>query len=483
MGEESAFADHMSDADALMWNIEKDPVLRTTIVAVALLDRAPEWKRMRDGAARALQVLPRLRQRVVVPPLRLGLPQWVDDPSFDLDYHLRRVAAPPPATFGTVLEMARVAAMEGFDRARPLWQFTLVEGLEDGRAALIEKVHHTVTDGVGGMRLYQELLDFERDAAPRTAGPDPVTEPTDLLDRRAIRRRALAQRRRQVAGVARGLPLGLARAGFAFVRDPAGALITLRRDVGSAARLLRPVSEGLSPVMRNRSLTWHFDAFDVPLEDLRRAAKAADASINDVYLAALTGGLARYHKRHGFDVHELRIDLPVNIREDTDQLGGNRFVPVRFVLPVDTTDTVERIHQMHRIVLAQRAEPSLHMVDALSAVLNALPTTVVTGVFGSMLKHVDFAASNVPGIPVRSYLAGAELLRHYAFAPPGGTAVNVALLSHVDQACIGINSDTGAVADPDVLLACIREGFDEVVAVGAEHPRHHPVEQLQGSHP
>lgn len=463
---EGSFTDCMSNSDALMWNIERDPALRTTIIAVAVLDRAPEWARVRERVARVTRAVPRLRQRVVAPPMRLGPPQWVDDPQFDLDYHLRRVVAAPPATFATVLDMARVAGMEAFDRARPLWQFTLVEGLEAGRAALIEKVHHTVTDGVGGMRLYRELLDAERDAT--LAAVDPEAAPGNTSDRIGALGRALGAEWSRAGAMARSLPLAAARAGVRVVRDPVGTARVAGRSAGSAARLLAPVPAALSPVMRDRSLSWHLDAFDVPIADLRRAASAAGGSLNDAYLAAVAGGLVRYHRRHGSEVEQLRMNLPVNIREEDDALGGNRFVPVRFVLPVGIPGPVDRIREYGRIVRALRAEPSLQMVDGLAAVLNALPTTVVTAVFGGMLKHVDFTASNVPGIPVDCYLAGAQLLRHYAFAPPSGTAVNFTLLSHVDTACIGINSDRGAVPDPAVLAECLREGFDEVVGVAVE---------------
>src|ERR1700710_1937655 len=165
---------HMSDADALMWNIEKDPILRSTIVAVGLLDREPDFERLRRRLLRASIAIPRLRQRVLSPPLRIGPPRWAHESNFDLDFHLRRVRLPPPRPPPRpppplapppprrLLELVAPIAQSSFDRARPLWEFTIVEGLTGGRAAAVMKVHHSVTDGVGGIDLLSQIVDIER---------------------------------------------------------------------------------------------------------------------------------------------------------------------------------------------------------------------------------------------------------------------------------------------------------------------------------
>ncbi|GIU87157.1 MAG: hypothetical protein KatS3mg009_1672 [Acidimicrobiia bacterium] len=172
----------MSDAEAVMWAVEKDPALRSDFCNLTLLDRAPEEKRLRAACERALAAIPRLRQRVVAAPARLVPPEYRDDPGFDLDHHLRRIAVPPPGDHRALLEVCERIAEAPFDRARPLWEFTLVEGLAGGRAAFVQKVHHTISDGVGGLRLSLALLDTERDPgrAPRRpscrpSGPPPRT--------------------------------------------------------------------------------------------------------------------------------------------------------------------------------------------------------------------------------------------------------------------------------------------------------------------
>jgi WS/DGAT/MGAT family acyltransferase len=443
-----AFTNTMSAADALMWTIERDPLLRSTITAVALLDRRPDWRAVQQRMAEAAAAIPRLRQRVVVPAFRLGPPQWVDDPGFDLDFHLRRLTLPRPAGVGDVLDFACRSAMAGFDRARPLWEFTIIEGLDGGQAALIQKVHHSATDGVGGVRLLVEMLDATRKPKgrrPTQADPAATTGASGLAARAAELPRAFTQ----FAGRFATPPLSLPGAFVGQVR--------------SAAKLLAPSSEPLSPIMRGRGLLWNFGTLDADLAGMRAAAATVGGSVNDAFLAGVAGGLHRYHEKHGATVERLRMTLPVSIRSDADPLGGNRFVPVRFPMPVAELDPAARMLEAGRLVASWRAEPALKITDALAGILDRLPAEVVTRIFGGMLKNVDFVATNVAGLPVPMYLGGAELVRQYAFAPLSGAAANIALLSHVGTCCIGINSDRAAIPDPDVFTACLRAGLDEVL--------------------
>jgi len=124
---------HMRDSDAFSWYMEKDPLLRSTVVCVLLLDRSPDWDRLPERLERSTRLSPGFRHRVVTPPLRLATPRWVVDPDFDLSWHVRRFEAAPPKTLSTVLEFARQTGMAGLDRDRPLWEFTFIEGLEGGR--------------------------------------------------------------------------------------------------------------------------------------------------------------------------------------------------------------------------------------------------------------------------------------------------------------------------------------------------------------
>jgi len=198
------YEDRMSDSDALMWTIEKDAMLRSTITAVAVLDRTPDRDRLRDLLDRGSRLVPRLRQRVRANPLSIAPPRWEVDPAFDLDYHVRFVRAPEPGDLRAVLDLAQPIAMAGFDRARPLWEATVVEDMADGRAALIMKVHHAITDGVGSIKLALIMFELERDPAPSDLPEVPSGSVLNQFERwfDALQHRpeqAGAHRRRQAA--------------------------------------------------------------------------------------------------------------------------------------------------------------------------------------------------------------------------------------------------------------------------------------------
>lgn len=451
------FERRMSDSDALMWHIEKDPLLRSTITAIAILDSPPDRDKLVAKIERGLRDIPRLRQRVVSPPFAVAPPEWVDDPDFDIGYHLRWVKA-PAGTLRDLLDLAAPIAMQSFDRARPLWEFTVVEGLEDGRSALIQKVHHSVTDGVGGMKLALMLLDLERDV-PLDASPlEPLPDGERPSAAKLLREGFAHQLRRQL-GIARRTAASVPTA----ARTPASALRTTVDAVGSAARMMTPAFDPLSPLMQGRSLSVRFDTVDSSLPELKAAAKRAGGKLNDAFMAAIAGGLRRYHDHHGEPVDALRVTMPINIRvEGTGDLAGNAFAPARFRVPISIEDPVERMRAIQAIVQAQRAEPAMAFADSIAGILNRLPASVVTPLFGSMLKGVDFVASNVPGAPFPVYLAGAKVEAQYAMGPLTGAATNLTLLSYVDDVHVGVNTDPAAIPDPEVFVDMLNEGFEEV---------------------
>jgi len=175
-GPQSGMAEFLRNSDAFAWAMETDASLRSTVVSIVTLDRAPDWDVVVDRTERLSRTVPMFRQRVVESPSPAP-PRWEYDPDFDLGYHLRRVTAPGPGTFDTVLEMARRAEMAEFDHARPLWEATLVDGLADGGAALLFKVHHSLTDGIGGVQL--AMIMFDQTEEPRDLGllpPQPAVE-------------------------------------------------------------------------------------------------------------------------------------------------------------------------------------------------------------------------------------------------------------------------------------------------------------------
>src|SRR5262249_45354785 len=156
-----------SDSDALMWNIERDPILRSTITGVWLLDQAPDRARLRERAERALHHIPRLRQRVAANPFSIAPPRWEVDPDFDLDFHMRFVRIAGGGELRDLLDFCQPIAMQSFDRDRPLWEFYVVEGLAGGKAGLVMKLHHAISDGVGLVQMMSRLMESWRTPDPK----------------------------------------------------------------------------------------------------------------------------------------------------------------------------------------------------------------------------------------------------------------------------------------------------------------------------
>ncbi|MCU1452721.1 MAG: Wax ester synthase-like Acyl-CoA acyltransferase domain [Acidimicrobiales bacterium] len=459
------FEQRMSDSDALMWTIEKDPMLRSTITAVVLLDVPPDHGRLMHLLERGTRVVPRMRQRVQGNPLSIAPPRWEVDPHFDLAYHVRWLRAGGERDLRAVLDLAQPIAMQGFDRARPLWEMVVVEGLQDDRAALIMKIHHAITDGVGAVKIALVMFELERAAARQEMPAAPEVHVMTRLERFLD---AFDHERRRNMGIAKRLLPTAAAAAGAVRNDPAGSLRRLADTVGSIGRMATPATAPLSPLMAGRSLSVRFDTLTVPMPEAKRAAKAAGGRLNDAFVAATAAAFRQYHEELGAPVDALRTSMPINVRtSDTDDLAGNQFAPARFTIPLDVTDPITAMQTMRRLVAEQRAEPALGLVEPMARVLNRLPTTVTTGIFGAMLKGIDLITSNVPGAPFSIYTAGSRIEAMFALGPMAGAAANVTLLSYCDDLLIGVNTDPSAVTEPERLMRCYREAWDDVLKVGA----------------
>jgi WS/DGAT/MGAT family acyltransferase len=465
----------MSDADALLWNIEKDPLLRSTLTAITILDRAPERDRLRRRVDRGTRRIPRLRQRVVSLPLSVAPPRWETDPHFDLRYHLRWMRALGEGTTRELFDIAEPIAMQGFDRARPLWEVTVVEGLADGRAAVITKIHHTIMDGIGVRRLLNELVDGERrPAAPpedQPLPPAPVAAATTESRRLAG---AVADETRRQARGARGALTSVLSSIGRLRDDPVGVATGTVHNLSSVARMLAPAVEPLSPLMTGRSLSIRFGRIDLPRGPLQTAAGLVGGRMSDAVVTGLAGGLARYHRYHGHgDVGALRLAMPLNRRDARDHRGhrdrtpqdrvARRFAPMRFTVPVDMDDPLERLGAIRFLIDRQRSEPALGLSAPLANMVNRLPATATTALFGSLIRGVDVIAADVGGPARPIFLAGAEIEAQIAFGPLAGAGVSVMALTYGDQVNLGVAMDPAAVPDADVLLESLADGYDEVL--------------------
>ncbi len=450
----------MNALEALMWRAEADPRLRSTIVAVEVLDRLPEWDRFLAAHDWATRLIPRFRMRVTEPLLGLGRPAWTVDEDFDLHYHVRRIGLPSPGSMGELLAAAEQIAMTPFDKHRPPWESVLVDGLPDGQAAYILKLHHSTTDGVGATQLLGMLHSRTREPDPEK--PQPLPPPPDTGSPLGLLARQLAGDARAAGGVLTGVA---GRAGA--LRRPDRAARDAGRYAGSLRRVLSDPDGDPSPLLAGRSLSWRFQALDLAFADLRGAGKAAGSSLNDAFVAALMGGFRRYHEELGSPIETMPVAMPISVRRDDDFEGGNRFVGARFPGPVGIEDPAERIKAIAEIVRAARGEPAIEGMGLATPLISRLPGLVISQLAGGLTRGNDLQASNVPGIREDVYLAGARIERAYPFAPLPGCAAMITLVSHRDLCCVGVNLDPAAITEPDRFGRCLAEGFSEVLAL---HP-------------
>ncbi|WP_024440814.1 MULTISPECIES: wax ester/triacylglycerol synthase family O-acyltransferase [unclassified Mycobacterium] len=449
--------------DYLLHRGEANPRTRSGIMGLELLDTTPDWDRFRSLFENVSRKVLRLRQKVVVPTLPTAAPRWVVDPDFNLDFHVRRVRVPEPGGLREVLDLAEVALQSPMDIQRPLWSATLVEGLADGRAATLMHLSHAVTDGVGGAAMFGRIYDLERDPPARSMPPQPIPQELSAGDlmRDGINHLPIA-----MLGGTRDVLLGALSMATRTVRDPLSAVTGAITYARSGARVMSQAAEP-SPLLRRRSLASRTQAIDVRLSDLHRAAKAGGGSINDAYLAALSGALGRYHRALGVPIATLPMAIPVNLRADADPAGGNRFTGVNLAAPVGVADPVERMKRIRSQMTQRRDEPAMDVLGSIAPLLSVFPSPVLEKMTESVV-NADVQASNVAFYPGETYIAGAKVLRHYGIGPLPGVAMMVVLISRGGECTVTVRYDRAAVRDERLFASCLVAGFDEVLALAGD---------------
>jgi WS/DGAT/MGAT family acyltransferase len=453
-----AQAARMSPTEAIMWTVEKDPALRSDFCNLTLLERRPTDARLRASLARGVAAIPRLRQRVIGAPLRMVPPEFAEDPTLDIDAHIRVVAVPAPGGERELLDLCGALAEQPLDRARPLWEFTLIEGLAGGRAALLQKVHHTISDGEGALRLSLALVDFEPDPVGSGVAPVPAPAPrysTPL----GVTRHAVADATARNVDFARN---GIAHVGRVIARPtelPARSRDVLRL-LGSLQRQAIVTDHARSDVLVRRSLRRYFAIRGLPMSRFRDTATKLGGTINDAYITGLASALGRYHERFGSEQPELRLAMPVSTRARGDQ-RTNQFVPARVVVPIQPAhDPVALFGAIHELLTEVRGEVALSAADAFAGVLAFLPTSVLVAMTRTQSRTIDFAASNLRGSPVPLFLAGARILANHPFGPRTGAPLNVTMLSYGDDVHFGYNIDPAAIADPTAFMRDVDDAYD-----------------------
>lgn len=457
--------------DAATWRTSAgSPHLRSTVVAVVLLDSAPDWERLRARVERLTRIVPVLRQRPLRGVFGVASPRLAVDPDFDLTLHLRRMRLAGNGTWSELMEEARRVSLTDFDRDRPLWELVLVEGLEGDRAALLLKLHHAIADGQATVLIGLNLVELGTDPNPEEEdGPEapaavdagaPEVSVADIVDN--VRRGLGAAERVGEAMIA------LARG---TVSDPVGTWSSVLGTLASVGRFAAVPDGPLSPLMTDRGTTYHFAAFDLPFAHLRHAAKERECSVNDAFMAAVGLGLERYHVRRGSVADELRFNVPISLRGDagdTSAQASNAVTIARIALPVAGLTVDERMHAAHEAVARWRSEPALRLADPLAEISWLVPVPVLA----QAALASDVTTSNVPGPPLPLYVAGARIAGIYPLVATIGAAVNVTMVTYDGSAFVGISADDRAIPDLEDLVGDLRSGFATVTdsAVGPADP-------------
>jgi len=448
----------MSDAESLMWRLEKDPYLSSTFGAAMLLDRAPDVAAMKRRLTRTSHVIPRLHQHVAPAPGGVAPPLWVDDPDFDIDYHVRRIACPKPGHLRDALDLAVQVVGDPFDRTRPLWQYVVIEGLRGGKSIVLQKMHHTLTDGERGVELSMQYLDFERDAAePPDLDGDaatPADEPAEPGP--------LDAARDFVAGGLR-LPIGVAREVRHLLAEPTAipdATTAAVRTIKAIAAQLGDTAAARSPLWTQRSLHRGFETLRVPFRSTKDASARLGGTINTAFLTAAAHAAGRYHDELGEPVGELRASMAVSTR--TEESGSNAFSLVKLTVPTEAMPIGDRFRLVETAIGEARSMSPTAGLDALAALTVALPTSLLTRIARQQTQTVDFATSNLRGSPIPMFLAGAQILAVYPIGPLLGVAFNATLMSYLGDLDIGVTIDTAAISEPELLGQCLTEAFREL---------------------
>jgi diacylglycerol O-acyltransferase / wax synthase len=453
----------LGPVDYLLHRGEANPRTRSGIMALEVLDTTPDWDRFRTRFENASRRALRLRQKVVVPTFPTAAPRWVVDPDFNLDYHVRRLHVSEPGTLRQVFDLAELMLQSPLDIARPLWTATLIEGLPDGKAATLLHLSHAVTDGVGSVEMFAHIYDLERDPAPQPTPTQPIPEDLTAND---LMREGLNNLAANVVYGAGGALWGAASMVGRAVANPGRAVSGLFNYARSSTRVVSRAAEP-SPLLRRRSLATRSEAIDIPLSDLHRAAKAGGGSINDAYLAGLSGALGRYHAALGVPTSTLPMAVPVSLRAESDAAGGNRFTSVNLAAPIGTADPVTRMQKIRLQMTQRRDEPAMDIIGSIAPILSVLPGPLLETMTASVVGS-DVQASNVPVYPGDTFLVGAKILRQYGIGPLPGVAMMVVLISRGGHCTITARYDRAAIRDEALFARCLLEGFNEILALAGD---------------
>ncbi len=425
-------------------------------------DGSLDMDRVRAEAEPALRTSARFRQRVV-PGALPGQFVWVDDPHFRLDYHVRHTSLPLPGSVRQLKRLTGRILSQKLDRAKPLWEMWFVEGLEDGRFAVISKIHHAVIDGVSGVELMAAFMALSPDAKRRKPTGEwmPRPAPSSLkLGLDEVGRRA-------------SLPWQALSAGARALAHPVEAWSDASETLRGVADAFEPASESASPSPLNVPIGPHrrFDWTTTAIEDVKRVRASFGGTLNDVALATLTGSLRSYLVKRGCDVDDMtfRAMLPVNVRARSERGKlGNRVAMLICALPIDEPDPVQRLRRVTRTTRELKGGRQVQGAVLLERLGDWTHPALVSTLsrLGPSRRAFNLVVTNVPGPRKPAYLLGSRMVESYPVVPLfEQQALGVALFSYAERLEWGFNACWDALPDLHDVVEGVQSEFDHLCAL------------------
>ena len=421
------------------------------------------FDKVKDFIASRLHLVPPFRRRVVQVPFRLNHPIWIEDPDFDLDYHIRRIGAPSPGGLRELSDLAAQIASTPLDRSRPLWELYVIEGLEHDHIGIVTKMHHCAIDGVSGSELMVHLFDLAPEG--RDLDPPPAREPDKVPSEVELVGHALVSRAKRQVQL---LPL------LGRTVQSLGTLVQRHRDPETVAGAV-PLTAPRTPF--NAAITPHrrVSFARVSLDDVKTVKKTVGVTVNDVVLGLVAGTLERYLRTHdALPEDPLVAVCPVSVRTDDERGQQNNKVSAMFVsLCTDVRDPIERLRAIS--VTTQGAKEDHNAIGAKflqNWAEHAAPTTfALASRLYSRLHLADrhrpihnLVISNVPGPPFPLYYAGARLVAAYPMGPVmEGAGLNITVMSYMDSVDMGFMACRELVPDVWDLADHVDEAMDELL--------------------
>lgn len=443
---------------------DSDPHVSLAIAAVAVIDGpAPSQDEFLEGIVGRLALVPHALQKVHTVPFDLGAPTWIDDRNFELGHHFRRTALPAPGDDAALGELVARVMAQRLDRERPLWECWVIEGLADGRWAVLSKVHHAMADGIAGARLFEAFCD--PDTAAAVIAPPNKTDPVAAV---GFAERAL--------GIARSVPLTpaaqlrvLLRGAEIPLQLSASTVKALKGLVGIVTGVLVPSTSSslLGSVGKQR----RYAVARTSMTDVREIKAAFGTTINDVALAAVTGALRSMLLRRGEQPTEesVRTLVPVSVRSEKakDHVDNQVSLMLPF-LPVELDDPVDQLIAVHERMSAHKLGGEAtagHAATTVAAHTPFAPVAWAVRLATRLPQHgVDIVATNVPGPRYTRTILGRNVIEVLPFVPIAmRLTMGIAILSYADRMTFGITGDYDSAPDVALLATSIEDHLDALL--------------------